>query len=140
MGTQKLKYTNVSDGKGGIDYYLPQTTFAKFNASILDLGDLTKDGEYFEALAAIFDLEDFTSFSSQVDPHLVIPEYLREFFDWLFGQISVEFKQSENAGQTVLSCPLPFYAKFMGDGVMFLWDTRTLDHAGLGNIVVSLLN
>ena len=137
MGILKLKYSKQS-GEGEGNYCLPLSDFQKFNASILELGDISKDGEYFEALAAVFDLEGFTTFCTQIDPHLVIPEFLTEFLNWLFESISKEFLQKTEEEQIVLWCQTPFYAKFMGDGVLFLWDTRGVDLEAVGNIVVSL--
>ena len=121
-------------------YCVPLIQFKEFNSSILDLGDMSKEGEYFEALAAIFDLEAFTSFCNQIDPHLVIPEYLNKFLDWLFSAISREFMKRTYRKDAVLWCHLPFYAKFLGDGVLFIWDTRNIEHYNLGNIVISLLD
>ena len=137
MGTFKQKYQNISID--GFDYpVLTRKEFAKFNTSILELGDVSKDGKYFEALAAIFDLEDFTSFCNQIDPHLVVPEYLSGFLDWLFKELSSEFKHKEDDKNTSLWAQLPFFAKFLGDGVLFLWSTAGLDLGDLGNVVISL--
>lgn len=139
MGTLRLEYTRKTIGESS-NYCIRQTEFETFNPSILELGDISAEGEYFEALAAIFDLEAFTSFCNQIDPHLVIPEYLSEFLDWLFDEVKREFMKRKYRKDAVLWCPLPFYAKFLGDGVMFIWDTRGIEHEDLGNIVVSLLN
>jgi hypothetical protein len=139
MGTLNLKYT--SRNRYGVTYdCLPTHEFEKFNPSILDLGRVSKDGKYIESLAAIFDLEAFTSFCNQIDPHLVIPEFMDEFLSWLFNKISSEFAHTKKPKQTILWCQLPFYAKFLGDGVLFLWDTKNLSPTVIGNIVVSLLN
>jgi len=78
MGKLRFKYTQKAGGDAD-EHWISVSRFKKFNASLLDLGDISKDGEYFEALAAIFDLEAFTSFCNQIDPHLVVPEYLNEF-------------------------------------------------------------
>lgn len=137
MGILKFKYTSIGDG---FNYSLPNSKFEQFNASILNLGDISAEGEYSEALAAIFDLEAFTSFCNQIDPHLVIPEYLSKFLDWLFHSVSNEMFQRKQERRTILWCQLPFYAKFLGDGVLFLWDTRNVHPLAIGNIVVSLKN
>lgn len=139
MGTLKLKYTSKTHE--GLAYdCLPTSEFNKFNPSMLDMGEISKDGKYFESLAAIFDLEAFTSFCNQIDPHLVIPEFMDEFLRWLFQDISTELARTQDQRNTLLWCQLPFYAKFLGDGVLFLWDTRELEQKVIGNIVVSLLN
>jgi hypothetical protein len=136
MGTLRLSYENTDGG----DQRLSLADFGKFNSSLLGLGDISADGKYFEALAAIFDLEGFTSFTNQIDPHLVIPEFLNEFLSWLFQSISEEFKQNDDGDKVILWGELPFFAKFLGDGVLFLWDTRTLEHVEIGNIVVGMRN
>jgi hypothetical protein len=139
MGKLSLEYTkNLIDGE---NYYsLSEADFRTFNSSILGLGDISKDGKYFEALAAIFDLEAFTSFCNQIDPHLVVTEYLNEFLKWLFDQIAEEFTKRTENDQVYLWGQLPFFAKFLGDGVLFLWDTRDLDPWDMGNVVISLEN
>lgn len=139
MGTLKLQYARKRAVDGVVDK-LSISDFSKFNSSLLDLGDISKDGKYFEALAAIFDLEAFTSFCNQIDPHLVVPEYMNEFLSWLFESVSSEFVYSKDAKEVLLWCPLPFYAKFLGDGVLFLWDTKNFDLGDVGNVVVSLFN
>jgi hypothetical protein len=137
MGTFKQKYQKIEMGE--YDYHvLTRAEFDKFNTSILELGDVSQDGKYFEALAAIFDLEGFTSFCNQIDPHLVIPEYLNGFLDWLFRELSIEFKYKQDNKNTSLWAQLPFFAKFLGDGVLFLWSTEELDQGDLGNVVISL--
>lgn len=137
MGILDLKYTLKQIGNG-FNYGLSIAKFRQFNSSLLDLGDISAIGEERNALAAVFDLEDFTSFCSQIDPHLVIPEYLSTFLDWLFWSISHNVIQKEEKRSIVLWCQLPFYAKFLGDGVLFLWDTKTLEPEMMGNIVQSL--
>ena len=139
MGILKLKYTQ-KDYEGYLEHFITQGQFHKFNSSVLELGDISKEGEYFEALAAFFDLEGFTSFCNQIDPHLVVPEYLSEFLNWLFTSISKETTMGKERNEIVLWCPLPFFAKFVGDGVLFLWDKRSLSPKDIGNIVLALGN
>ena len=136
MGTLKFKYGRTEDA--GADCYISVSDYNRFNASLLDLGDISADGKYFEALAAIFDLEAFTSFANQIDPHLVIPEFLDEFLKWLFEVTSNIFLMRIEGDKAVLWGQLPFFAKFMGDGVLFLWDTRESDPVNIGNIVLAL--
>lgn len=141
MGIFIPKY-GITILKDGYNFSLTKAKFNQFNPSILGLGDISRDGQRIDALAAIFDLEGFTSFSNQIDPHLVVPEYLSKFLDWLFESVSSEFFQEEQGNRVVLWCRLPFYAKFLGDGVLFLWDTTNLDREPIfiGNIVVGLLS
>lgn len=137
MGTFKPKYSFKTIGDG-YNFSLSKVKFNEFNPSILGLGDISKDGERIDALAAIFDLEGFTSFTNQIDPHLVVPEYLSKFLDWLFDSVAHEFFQDQQAEHVVLWCKLPFFAKFLGDGVLFLWDTSDLEPVLIGNIVSNL--
>jgi len=139
MGIIDLKYTEKEvDG----DQYpcLSMKEFSKFGPNLLDIGDIGREGAYREGLAAIFDLEGFTFFCNQIDPHLVIPGFLSLFLDWLFKEISKEFTHKRERDGRTLWCALPFFAKFLGDGVLFLWDTKKLSADELGNIIVSLRN
>lgn len=137
MGLFRPKYS-IKLLKDGYNFSLSRSKFNQFDPSVLGLGDISKDGERIDALAAIFDLEGFTSFSNQIDPHLVVPEYLSKFLDWLFESVASEFFQKEQDRHVVLWCKLPFYAKFLGDGVLFLWDTKDLEPILMGNIVLNL--
>ena len=139
MGILRLTYAE-KQYEGSPEYFILTSQLRRFDSSLLDLGDVSKEGKYFESLAAVFDLEGFTSFCNQIDPHLVIPEYLNQFLNWLFQSISKEFTRGQDGDETVLWCPLPFFAKFVGDGVLFLWDTRKVYPIDIGNIVLSLNN
>ena len=112
--------------------------FDRFNPDVLGLGDIGSPSAQVEALAAVFDLSGFTSFCSQVDPHLAVPEYLSHFLDWLFAEIKKgSVKESLEEGK-ILWASLPFLAKFLGDGVLFLWDTKNMGEAEICNVVTSL--
>jgi hypothetical protein len=117
---------------------LSRSEFQCFNTSILGLGDISREGKHFDALAAFFDLEGFTSFCNQIDPQLVIPEYLDQLLHWLFFRLTSVFVKEERKESVILWGKFPFFAKFLGDGILFLWDTQGLGHASLGNIVVNL--
>src|SRR2546423_2884474 len=119
-----FKYKIVEGSEKGFVYYsLSKKQFESFNASKLGLGDISQQGKYVQALAAFLDLEGFTSFSNQVDSHLVIPEFLQRFIDWLFISLAKEFKESETSQRVIIWGSLPFFTKFLGDGILFLWDT-----------------
>ena len=125
--------------KSGEFDVLSTTEFEKFNPSLLDIGDLAKEGTITHSVAAIFDLEGFTDFCNQIDPHLVVPDFLRNFQMWLFQKLSSELTHSKNEQELRLWCRLPFFAKFLGDGVLFIWDTSQFDaKEDLGSLVVSL--
>lgn len=120
---------------------LSPAEFSAFNPSMLGLGDISQSGEYTQALAAFFDLDGFSDFCNQVDSHLVIPEFLTRFLNWLFQALADEFRESEDATTVRLWGCLPFYAKFLGDGILFLWATdRCRGFPGKVNIAQSLLS
>ncbi len=96
----------------------------RFNRSLLGLGQGDVQSEQFDALSALFDLEKFTSFSTQVDPHLVIPDFLETFFDWLFNRLREELTVRRNKQYVTLQGAFPVLSKFTGDGVLFVWDLR----------------
>ena len=137
MGTRRVKYTKKS-GAAPDEYWLSKNSFRKFNLSLLGLGDISKDGECFEALAAILDLKEFTSFCDQRDPQLEVPKYLNAFLNWLFKRLSDIYIKEEEGDQLILLSHLPFFSKFLGDGVLFLWDVRNLSREARRNIVISL--
>jgi class 3 adenylate cyclase len=117
---------------------LSRQEFDKFNPDALGLGDISSRSTQVEALAAIFDLSGFTNFCGQVDPHLAVPEYLSRFLDWLFAEIKQGLLKESNEEEQVLWASLPFLAKFSGDGVLFLWDTKNMGGAEICNVVTSL--
>lgn len=103
------------------------------------MGDLSANAEEAEAVCAVFDLQGFTNFCRQVDPHLAIPEFMSTFLDWLFASIRKHWIADEPDGATLVDgvvtwTELPFFAKFMGDGVIFLWDTGGLSQVEICNI------
>ena len=117
---------------------LEQDEFKKFNVNLLGLGNITKESEHIDALAAMFDLEGFTSFCNQIDPHLVVPEYMSRFLTWLFDQLSRNFTKESDGSTVTLWGKFPFFAKFTGDGILFLWNTSGLGQASMGNIIINL--
>ena len=112
MGIVKLQYHVARLSKNTWNDALSNPEFKKFNSSLLDLGDISADGESIEALAAVFDLEGFTAFCNQIDPHLVIPEFLQAFLDWLFKSLSSEFVQIRKSRSVVLWCRPPSMRNF----------------------------
>lgn len=67
--------------------------FDGFNEDILGLGKIETKSSQNQALSVMFDLEGFTNFCKQIDPHLAVPEYLSEFLKWMFGEIKKELTQ-----------------------------------------------
>lgn len=117
---------------------LEKGRFEGFNPSVLGLGNIGKPSKEADAIAAVFDLTAFTDFCRQVDPHLAVPVYLSRFLAWLFDTVKEEFVQKRYKEGVKLWADLPFLAKFMGDGVLFLWDTRNMNEVAIRNAVISL--
>lgn len=138
MGILNLEYEmDLVEGKYK-HLCLAASQFQSFNSGMLGLGEISKQGERMDALAAIFDLEGFTSFCNQTDPHLVVPEYLDQFLRWLFFEIAENFKMEVREDKVIMWGKFPVFAKFLGDGILFLWNTNGLGQASLGNIVINL--
>jgi class 3 adenylate cyclase len=110
----------------------------KFNPVVLKLGDIGARSKQVDVIAAAFDLSGFTKFCSQVDPHLSMPRFFKEFLSWLFESIKSEFEQERFREGVLLYSELPIFAKFTGDGVLFLWDVENMDMVEICNIVAIL--
>ena len=110
----------------------------KFNPSLLGVGDLTQAAEATDSIAAVFDLQGFTDFCKQIEPHLSVPLFLSEFLSWLMEQIKTEMIYEVYPAGARLWSPLPFFVKFMGDGLLLLWDSSEMDEIQRRNIIVSL--
>jgi len=133
------KIVAIEGGQKSIKMWtLPNEQFDRFNPDVLGLGDISSHSTQVQALAAIFDLSGFTNFCSQVDPHLAVPEYLSRFLDWLFAEINTVFVKEMHESEIELWAGLPFLAKFLGDGVLFIWDTGNMGGAEICNVVTSL--
>jgi class 3 adenylate cyclase len=144
MGSIDLKYKPFKfeiEGKKYRHNSLTVDEFKKFNSTILDIGDISQEGTPIKVLVAIFDLEGFTDFFNQLDPDIVVPEYLSNFLSWIFEQISNRFKKEEKEGNIIIFGSLPFYAKFLGDGILFIWDIKyNFGPISIGNIIHRLYN
>lgn len=116
---------------------LRRRAFDQFNASMLGLGDLTRESKPTDAIAAVFDLEGFTQFCNQIDPHLSVPSFLHPFLSWLMAELRNEMKQKDEEEGVALWCPLPFFTKFMGDGLLVIWSSKGLSQAAMRNVIAS---
>ena len=132
MSKREPKYTERANEKGR--FALRKSIFQKFGPSILGLDDILANKETFEALAVIVDLKDFTVFCDQRDPHLVVPQFLKLFLEWLFKKLSDELLVEEVGAKVVLWSHLPFFGKFLGDGVLLLWDVTDISGEAKRNI------
>lgn len=116
---------------------LKKEVYDSFGLHLLDLGDITKKSDLTDAVAAVFDLQGFTRFCNQTDPQFSLPEFLSAFLEWLFEIIRQEHTTKVHPEGVQLFSPLPFYAKFMGDGVLMLWDVADANTVQIRNIVHS---
>jgi class 3 adenylate cyclase len=131
MYSFKPNYEYSSKGPVGICVSIDPTELANFDVRLLNLGDVKVPSKPIDVLAVMFDLEGFTNFARQVDPQLTIPNFLSDFLEWLFTAIKNQLiiseglakykKLSLEESESILWAELPFYSKFMGDGVLFLW-------------------
>ena len=113
-------------------------TLDRFSPAILGLGEVRTPSKEIDAIAAVYDLAGFTTFCNQVDQHLVVPRFLSSFLDWLFDSIKASLTQQNYGDKRTLWAELPFMAKFMGDGVMLLWNTRGMTEQLICNVVTTL--
>ena len=117
---------------------LKKDRFNEFNPDILGLGKIDVKSTQINSLSVMFDLEGFTSFCKQIDPQLAVPEYLNYFLNWLFEKIrKVSISKSFKDGYKLYSS-LPFLAKYLGDGILILWNTVEMSDTTIRNIVVMM--
>lgn len=141
MGTIRIGYKKKRikvRGKFGEACIYKKRELEEFNPKVLGLGDIGAKSEQIGVIAAFFDLSGFTSFCSQVDPHLSMPKFLNEFVKWLFEQIKRELQVKEVSDGIACYSEVPFFAKFMGDGVLFLWNTKGMDDVMICNIATTV--
>src|ERR1700675_3789490 len=111
MSTFKVENTDyvTAEIEGRKRRLLTRDAFERFNPSILGLGKLTSAAESTDSIAAFFDLESFTTFCKQIEPHLSVPVFLSEFLGWLMNQIKAEMMHQEYDEGISLWGPLPFF-------------------------------
>jgi len=134
---EEMKTVKVNDEEKRVRL-LDNEKFDSFNPDVLGLGDISLRSTQVEGLAAVFDLSGFTNFCSRIDPQLSVPEFLSGFLGWLFEEIKKEFVAASYEEGKKLWAALPFLAKFLGDGVLFLWDTENMGGTEICNVVTSL--
>lgn len=140
MSKFKLKssdYMKIKKGTKNIDI-VKKKSYDKFNEDILGLGKIRSKSDQINAISAIFDLEGFTNFCKQIDPQLAVPEYLSKFLKWIFEQIRNEFVEKKYTKGYSTWADLPFLSKYLGDGILFLWDTLEMSDIEITNVVVTL--
>jgi class 3 adenylate cyclase len=113
-------------GRGSNQKMLDNETIKRFNPSMLELGDINIPCREKEAIAAVFDLTGFTTFCNQVDAYLAIPRFLNDFLEWFFSNIRNRLTEDDLGESIMLWTGLPIMVKFLGDGLMLLWDARKM--------------
>jgi len=98
----------------------------KFNPAMLDLGNLNTPCEEKSAIAAVFDITDFTKFCNQVDAYMEIPRFLNYFLKWFFSCIIQGFTDDNDGEKSTFWAELPVLVKFLGDGLLIVWDTQRI--------------
>jgi class 3 adenylate cyclase len=93
---------------------------------MLELGDINAPCREKEAVAAVFDLTGFTAFCNQVDSYLVIPKFLNDFLEWFFSNIRKRITEKDYGDHSTLWTGLPIMVKFLGDGLLVLWDAQKM--------------
>lgn len=139
MGKFLLEETDIIQKEidGETSDLIKKEKWEEFNSTILGLGNLRDKSIVFGAICAIFDLEGFTNFCKQIDPHLSTPIFLSHFLDWFFQKIKSETKQADHAEGIETWHNLPILTKFLGDGVLVIWDIKDMDSVGQANIIIS---
>ena len=116
---------------------IKREVFDKFNSALLGLGDIKQEAVGIDAIAAVFDLQGFTNFCKQIEPHLSVPIFLSDFLGWLMERLKEEAKEKEYEEGILLYSPLPFLVKFMGDGLLVLWDAGQMTESNRRNVIAS---
>ncbi len=111
-----------------------------FDVGLLRLGNLNVESDITKAICAIFDLKGFTHFCSQTEPELFVNSFLAEFLSWLFDSIRTETIMKEDDDGYRLYHSLPFYTKFLGDGILVLWNVAGVKREAQHNIIMSMSN
>ena len=118
---------------------IKKASFESFNPSVLGMGDIDQESRSISAIAALFDLQGFTTFCGQIEPHLSIPVFLNSFLTWIFDSIRNETLREDKVEEALLWHDLPFLTKFMGDGLLILWDTENMGVIAQHNLIISLV-
>lgn len=141
MPTFRIKPEDIA-GPPGKDAArrLKREVFERFTPAVLGLGSLDQEAKPYPTIAAVFDLEGFTAFNRQIEPQLSIPAFLHAFLDWIFAVIRAETLRKAAGAEVRLWHDLPFFTKFSGDGILFLWCTEIMDEKAQHALIVSLLD
>lgn len=121
------KYSYTLDKNSELLLVTGRTERALLSIESLNIGDPLHPPEAVECLAAVFDLEGFTRFSNVPNPKNTVTPFLNEFFVWLFGTLEEELTVKATPKRIELYAELPFFCKFLGDGVLLLFSTSVAE-------------
>ncbi len=110
----------------------------RFNPTMLDLGDISAPCQEKEAVAAVFDLTGFTTFCNQVDSYLAIPRFLNDFLEWFFKRVREGLTEANYGNRSMLTAELPIMVKFLGDGLLLLWNARRMTEGQICRVTAAL--
>lgn len=110
----------------------------KFNPGMLELGNISAPCQEKEAIAAVFDLTGFTKFCNQVDSYLAIPRFLNDFLEWFFNDIRRRLTEANYGNRISIWAELPMLVKFLGDGLLLVWNARQMTEAQICRIAATL--
>jgi hypothetical protein len=112
----------------------------KFNPAMLDLGNLNTPCEEKSAIAAVFDISDFTRFCNQVDAYMELPRFLNYFLKWFFACIVQGLTEEDDGEKSTFWADLPMLVKFLGDGLLIVWNSQRMNSAQACRLVATLYN
>lgn len=117
--------------------------YERFNPELLSLGNLDTKSNVTSAITAFFDLEGFTNFSKQVDPDLSIPIFLNRYLNWFFDEVRNETTNEKESKKSkegiVIWHSFPLLIKFLGDGLLVIWEIEDMNDVLQSNIILSCL-
>jgi hypothetical protein len=139
MGIYKVEPNEIIEKviNGEVERLIRKDKWNQFNSTLLGMGDIGQPSKVISAICAVFDMEGFTSFCTQIDPQLSTPTFLNHFLDWFFERIQAETLAQEHPEGIEVWHNLPLLIKFMGDGMMVVWDTEGMSSLNQANIIVS---
>jgi hypothetical protein len=120
--------------------FINSEVVGKFNPAMLDLGNLNTPCEEKSAIAAVFDITGFTKFCNQVDAYMEIPRFLKYYLKWFFSCIVQGLTEEDDGVKSTFWADLPMLVKFLGDGLLIVWNTQRMDSAQACRLVATLYN
>lgn len=124
----------------GLREGIRKTKLDKYDPTVLGLGDITLESKRIDALCAILDLSGFTAFCKQIDPRFTIPTFLNAFLEWFFATLRKSCIAEEKKDVYFTYSDPPFLTKFLGDGLLLIWDLQNVEDISRCNMVSVLFD